>query len=116
MRFPKILTALAVIVVASAPLTTNAFFGLGGRVLNTTACFEPTGAFFIEILTPNRGLQGYLWAPGIPYLQQTVPHPGQRVILLAGPTPVPCVGFGLGGPRVGAGFPILFLLHGSSLL
>lgn len=117
MHISKISVTLLLLVTFLFPTSAHAFlgFGLGGRVLNTTACAIPTGAFFIEILTPNRGVQGYLWTPTIPYLHQVVPTRGQKVILLAGATPIPCTGVGLLGPKVGAGFPILFLLHGSSL-
>lgn len=89
-------------------------FGIGGTVKDVTVCASPPGAILVSIKTPNRGLAHYLWTPGIPYLHPGPPRPEQNILALVAPTPIPCFGLGIGKPKLGAGFPILFLLHGSS--
>lgn len=99
--------------VALAPLSAHAFIPFGGRITSVVACATPPGAFLTTVVGVRPIV--YLWQPGIPYFRQGPPTPGQSVIGVVAPAPVPCLGFGL-GPPLGAGFPILFLLHGSSAI
>jgi hypothetical protein len=53
----------------------------------------------------------YMWFWGnLPFLSKIPPHPGQNMLGMVGPTPVPCV---TGFVPTGAGLPILY--HGASL-
>lgn len=85
-------------VVLAAPLLTFAqspFISFGGRVISINYCTQ--GAVNIIILPAGFFPISYVWQAGTPVgLPPT--HPGQQVLGLALPVPVPCVGFGTHPP------------------
>lgn len=90
---------IGILVALLVPLSTSAqvgpFISFGGHVLSINYCTH--GAVNIIILPAGGFPISYVWQAGIPVgLPPT--HPGQQVLGLALPVPVPCIGFGTHPP------------------
>ncbi len=66
---------------------------------------------FLVYVATAKGVIPFMWLWGnLPFASHIPPHPGQYLLGMASPTPVPCI---LGYIPIGAGLPIIY--HGSSL-
>ena len=100
------LTVLVLLLILAVPALSHAQMPFGGLVVFTLPC---NNGFLLTVLQFT-GPQFFMWNFGeLPYLMFIPPHPGQNVLGMALPAPVPCI---LGLHPQGFGFPIIF--HGES--
>lgn len=66
---------------------------------------------YVKLMSAPYTVIPFMWFAGdLPFLSHIPPHPGQYLLGMAEPAPIPCL---IGPAPTGAGAPIVF--HGSSI-